>query len=242
MNTVKFEAENKPLMVAHRGACSLEIENTAAAFVAAANRTYFAVECDVMKTADGKYIVCHNNDTAYVAGDRLVVAESSYDTLRSLRLFNLTQAGQTKNRSDLHLASMEEYIMICKHYEKHAFLEIKFDATEEDLREICETIGRYDYLEHVTFLGNTEPLVRLRKLYPDQSAQLLAWALTDELLDTMVKYRLDFGVCHKKLTKEQVDLMHSKGIKVNVWVVNDVDTAARLADWGVDFISSNILE
>ncbi len=242
MNTVKFEAANKPLMVAHRGSCSLEIENTAAAFVAAANRSYFAVECDVMKTVDGKYIVCHNNDTAYVAGDRLTIAESSFDTLRSLKLFNLTQSGKVKDRNDLRLATMEEYIMICKNYEKHAFLEIKFSATEDDLREICETIRSYDYLEHVTFLGNAPELIKLRTLYPEQSAQLLGWELTDEFLDTMVKYHLDFGVSHKKLTKEQVDLMHSKGIKVNVWTVDDKDLAEELAAWGVDFISSNILE
>ena len=109
MNTVKFEAANKPLMVAHRGSCSLEIENTAAAFVAAANRSYFAVECDVMKTVDGKYIVCHNKDTAYVAGDRLTIAESSFDTLRSLKLFNLTQSGKVKDRNDLRLATMEAF-------------------------------------------------------------------------------------------------------------------------------------
>ena len=241
MNTIKFEAKNKPLMVAHRGSCSLETENTVAAFVAAGNRSYHAIECDVMKTADGKYIVCHNNDTAYVAGDRLVIAESSFDTLRGLKLLNVPQT-KVKDRNDLRLASLEEYIMICKQYEKHAFLEIKFDATEEEITEICNTVKHFDYLDRVTFLGNTEPLIRLRKLYPEQSAQLLAWELTDEFLDTMVKYRLDFGVCHKKLTKEQLDLMHGKGIKVNVWVVNDVETAQRLADWGVDFISSNILE
>ena len=91
MNTIKFEAKNKPLMVAHRGSCSLETENTVAAFVAAGNRSYFAIECDVMKTADGKYIVCHNKDTAYVAGDKLVIAESSFDTLRGLKLLNVPQ-------------------------------------------------------------------------------------------------------------------------------------------------------
>lgn len=241
MNTIKFEAENKPLMVAQRGACSLETENTVAAFVAAGNRSYFAIECDVMKTTDGKYIVCHNNDTAYVAGDKLVIAESSFDTLRELKLLNVPQT-KVKDRNDLRLASLEEYIMVCKQYDKAAFLEIKFDATEAEIAEICDTVRRFDYLDRVTFLGNTEPLVRLRGLYPDQSAQLLGWELTDEFLDTLIKYRLDFGVCHKKLTKEQVDLMHSKGIKVNTWVVNDTETAGKLADWGVDFISTNILE
>ena len=39
MDTVRFAHEKKPLMVAHRGCSALERENTAAAFVAAGNRS-----------------------------------------------------------------------------------------------------------------------------------------------------------------------------------------------------------
>ena len=239
MNTTKFNHPNKPLMVAHRGVSGLETENTCAAFVAAGNRSYYGIETDVHITADGRYVAFHDDETRRLAAEDMIIEQTDFATLRSLIL---RQRDGNFGRTDIRIPTMQEYIEICKQYEKHAFLEIKFDAAENEIVEICDTIKRFDYLDHVTFLGNTEPLIRLRKLYPEQSAQLLAWELTDEFLDTMVKYRLDFGVCHKKLTKEQLDLMHSKGIKVNVWVVNDVETAAKLADWGVDFISSNILE
>ena len=56
MDTIKID--NKTVrMVAHRGLSGLEKENTCSAFVAACNRaTYFGVETDVHRTADGRYI------------------------------------------------------------------------------------------------------------------------------------------------------------------------------------------
>ena len=35
---------------------------------------------------------------------------------------------------------------------------------------------------------------------------------------------------------------HEAGIQVNVWTVNEAADAERLAGYGVDFITSNILE
>ena len=46
-------ADPKPRMVAHRGTSGLELENTNSAFVAAGNRSYFGIETDVHRTADG---------------------------------------------------------------------------------------------------------------------------------------------------------------------------------------------
>ena len=52
MNTVKIDKQGVR-MIAHRGVSGLETENTAAAFIAAGNRTYWGIETDVHLTADG---------------------------------------------------------------------------------------------------------------------------------------------------------------------------------------------
>ena len=49
MNTIKIN-KGTTLMVAHRGVSGLERENTAAAFVAAGNRSYYGVETDIHRT------------------------------------------------------------------------------------------------------------------------------------------------------------------------------------------------
>ena len=44
------------------------------------------------------------------------------------------------------------------------------------------------------------------------------------------------------VTREWVEVCHAAGIRVNVWTVDDPDAARRLAAYGVDDITSNILE
>ena len=36
--------------------------------------------------------------------------------------------------------------------------------------------------------------------------------------------------------------LHGAGVTVNCWTVDNPDDAARLIDWGVDMITTNILE
>ena len=72
MDTVKIN-KNNTVLIAHRGLSGIECENTAAAFVAAGNRSYFGIETDVHKTADGKFIIIHDDITGYVCAENLSV-------------------------------------------------------------------------------------------------------------------------------------------------------------------------
>ena len=85
MNTIKINVQNKKI-VAHRGASRLEKENTLAAFIAAGNRSYYGIECDIHRTADGRYVVIHDETTKRVAGDSVDVENSSFHLVRSVVL------------------------------------------------------------------------------------------------------------------------------------------------------------
>jgi glycerophosphoryl diester phosphodiesterase len=76
MNTTEFE-KKQTRVVAHRGLSGIEKENTASAFVAAGNRSYFGIETDIHRTADGRFIVCHDASLLRVAGENLNVEEVS---------------------------------------------------------------------------------------------------------------------------------------------------------------------
>lgn len=240
MNTTKFHHANKPLMIAHRGVSGLEQENTNAAFVAAGNRSYYGVETDIHKTVDGNFIIIHDDHTNRVAVDNLHVEESTYDTLRNLLLL---QKDGKKGRTDIRLPNLQEYISICKYYEKDAVLEIKNHMEPEDVWTICDIVAEQDYLEHTIFISfDFENLVSLRKKLPNQTVQFLTCECSDELIQTLVNHRMDLDIGFWVLTKEWVEKCHSNGIKVNCWTVDTLEDAARMADYGVDFITSNILE
>lgn len=241
MNTIKINCEKKPLMVAHRGCSGLESENTNAAFVAAGNRSYYGIETDIHKTVDGNYIVIHDDNTRRVTGDNVTVEATTFDTLRRLTVFD--KASGKKSRSDLCLPSLEEYIGICKKYEKCAVLELKNAFAEADIYEICDIIEGLGYLEHTTFISFCyDNLVYLRRKHPEASAQFLISTFDEDLLGRLLAGRFDLDINYKALSAENIALCHENGITVNAWTVDDKEAAEQLAAWGVDMITSNILE
>ena len=76
MNTIKFEKTAQVKMIAHRGVSGLETENTCAAFVAAGNRSYFGIETDVHVSADGAFIIFHDDDTERVGAKKYTIEET----------------------------------------------------------------------------------------------------------------------------------------------------------------------
>lgn len=239
MDTIKFAKKNT-LVVAHRGLSGMETENTNAAFVAAGNRSYYGVETDIHRTADGKFVVVHDDDLKRVAGEEIIVEQTTLSELQSIILFD---KDGTKNRADLRTPVLENYISICKKYGKHCVLELKSVFTHEEIAEIIEIIRQQDYLNEVTFISfEYENLQKLRKLLPNQPAQYLFGGVTEDELNRLVADKLDADVYFNCLTEENIAEMHRRGIKVNCWTVDDKALAEKLADWGVDFITSNILE
>ena len=105
-------------MIAHRGLSGLERENTNAAFVAAGQRGYYGIETDVHITADGKFIIIHDDDLKRIAKMNRRVEDMTFDELRAVRLTDLDGV----ERGDLCLPSLDEYLRICKKYDKQAIL------------------------------------------------------------------------------------------------------------------------
>lgn len=59
---------------------------------------------------------------------------------------------------------------------------------------------------------------------------------------TLSQYRLDLDISYLLVTQELVDAVHALGAKINVWTVNHAEEADRLISYGVDYITTNILE
>lgn len=226
-------------MVAHRGVSGLERENTCAAFVAAGNRSYFGVETDIHRTADGRYIVFHDDNLVRLLGDERVVEETTFDDLRALRLTDL----DGNARGDLLLPTLEEYVHICKKYDKDCVLEIKNHFEPEDIDNVIAIIREIGWLERTVFISFDLPnMICIREKLPQQRAQYLVSTFGDDLLDILKGHHLDLDIKYSSLSAEQVRACHEAGIEVNVWTVNEAADAERLAGYGVDYITSNILE
>ena len=82
-----------------------------------------------------------------------------------------------------------------------------------------------------------------RRALPRQTAQyLIEREYPDGLVETLRKYRLDLDSEYPLITEDRLHALHAAGIEVNVWTVNTLEEAERLARMGVDYITTNQVE
>lgn len=244
MNTVKFNS-GEAKVIAHRGLSGIERENTVPAFIAAANRSYFGIETDVHVTRDGKFVIVHDESVERVSlGEcKLNVENSDYEALRDIIL---PDTDGSRIRSDIRIPLLGEYISVCKKYDKICVLELKNHFEAGDIERMLVQIGELEYQDSMIFISfDLDNCINLRRLLPDSTVQWLVGSdkyTPEQVVSILLTHRLDIDVYYKALNKELVDKLHSHGIKVNCWTVDDKDTAERLVLMGVDFITTNILE
>lgn len=242
MNTVKIN-KNQTRMIAHRGVSGIECENTNAAFVAAGNRSYWGIETDVRRTADGQYIVIHDKTLQRISSglSHANVTDTWFDAFSNVEFPDLD--GSTIRR-DLRVPLLEEYIHICKKYGKESILELKGFFSKDEIKEICEIIQKLNYLDHVVFIVfELSNCICLRELLPNQPLQwLTAQTIDESVIETLCRYHMDIDSEYTFLDSSIIERLHEHSIQVNCWTCNDPVEAKRLIDSGVDYITTNILE
>jgi glycerophosphoryl diester phosphodiesterase len=77
-----------PLVLGHRGYRARYPENTLRAFREALEAGADGVECDLQKTADGRFVVIHDPDTMRVSGISRTVSTTKFQDLRTLDFGN----------------------------------------------------------------------------------------------------------------------------------------------------------
>ncbi|MBR5922234.1 MAG: hypothetical protein IKZ59_00405 [Clostridia bacterium] len=231
MNTIKLKYYGNTKMIAHRGLSGLYVENTLGAFKAAGKSGYYGIESDVHVTLDGKFIIFHDNTTKRLSPIKVNVEKTNYAVLRLIpvkfhRMPNLT-----------------EYITCCKEYGKIAVLELKNPMSKENIRDIVREIEDAGYLESTVFISfSSQNLMYIREIKPNQNVQFLTDDFNAEVLDLLINNRFDLDINFTSLSAEIIKKCHNNGIKVNCWTVNEPADAERLIEYGVDYITTNIIE
>ena len=239
MDTVKIERKSTK-MIAHRGLSSLEIENSHAAFIAAGNRSYYGIECDIHKTKDNVFVVVHDDDTKRIASLNLEIKKTTYSDLLNLNLYDVDKITA---KPYLKIPTLEEYLKICIKYDKVCVIEFKNKFLKNDIFKVIEMIKQNNYLDKVVFISfHTQNLITIRNNYDDLTLQLLVSEYNDDILDTCINYKLDLDILYSAVTKSIVEELHQHNVLINVWTVNSPVVAEKLISYGVDFITTDILE
>lgn len=237
---LQLEEKKNTLFIAHRGYSAFHRENSVASFRAAAEMSFFGIETDVHVTLDGKYVIIHDEITGRVAEKNINVEESNWEDVRAIPL-------RIKNGEDTEEArtipSLEEYIKVCKDYNKIAVLELKNHFEPKCVQEIVDIIKGMDYLDNMIFISFDLPnLQELKRIDSNIKAQYLTTIYNAKLLTLLQENNIDLDIYYRELNAAKVAKLHELGIKVNCWTVDTLDVAQKLVEMGVDYITTNVIE
>ncbi|MBE6726090.1 MAG: hypothetical protein E7576_13025 [Ruminococcaceae bacterium] len=235
---IRLPEHGNTKIIAHRGASCLECENTAAAFIAAGNRSYWGMETDIFRTIDRQFMCHHDESTGRICEQDLPIEKSTFDALRSLRLKDMD--GKS-DRAELCLCTPWEYRKICERYGKVCVPELVSKFIPDEIERL---IGLFDgYLENTVFIAfDMANLNLVRRFLPEQTVEYLSSWWTDDLPAMLEERKMDLDIEWGSLTEDRVKACHERGIRVNCWTVDDPAKAEELISWGVDYITSNALE
>ena len=211
----------EPLIIGHRGAPLIALENTTPAFAAAIAAGADGIEFDVRLSSDGVPVTIHDDTLARTHGVRKRVAELTAAELRGFGVPSLRELFELTIGNGLVL-----------------YLEIK--SREPELPQLCERLVReFGFEERV--------IVECFKLDVLRGVGLMTAALFEPRVYPdrhIVERTLEVGATvlalHHRLAKlALVDKAKAGGLRVVVWTVDDPAWIARARAMGIEALITN---
>ncbi|MCS7113323.1 MAG: glycerophosphodiester phosphodiesterase [Nitrososphaerota archaeon] len=212
-------------VVAHRGASGYEPENTLRAFRRAIDMGADMIEADVRLSKDGIPVVIHDESLDRTIGVHGFVRDYTVDELRGLD----TGLGEK-------IPLLSETLELVR--DRIGFiLEVKEVEASLPSLEMVEEMGMMKQVLFASFhvdvlktITSSSRKAYLCLIYSKPGGQLLE-ARGLGCIAVAPHYRL--------LSEKSVGLAHRLGLKINAWTIDDVETASRIAEIGVDAITTN---
>lgn len=232
-------------VIAHRGASHDAPENTVAAFQEAWRQNADAAELDVYLTKDGKLIVIHDANTKRTTGHDGKVADMTLADLRKL------DAGRWKGErfAGQRLPTLEEMLATAPAGKK-VYVEVKCgpEAVPELVRVLKASKLSAGQTPVISF--NAAVIAAVKKARPEVPAYWLVGL--GKRKDGKVPTAKELIAKAKEIRADGLDLsaaaaldaafvkeVRAAGLKLYVWTVNDAKVARRMADLGVDGITTD---
>jgi glycerophosphoryl diester phosphodiesterase len=221
------------LLLGHRGANRLHLENTMPAFEAALAAGLNGVELDVQRTRDGVLVVHHD----FHLPDGRFIAALEFAELRLPDGYSVPK--------------LEEVLVWAKKTGAYLNIEIKLETLATDGREheVAALVERSGLGQQIIISSfNPFSLARLRYHAPALETALLyynhpkmPWWLRDGMTAPLLGISA-IHPHHSLVTPALMARAKQRGWKVNVWTVNEPSDVSRVLALGVDGIIGDLPE
>lgn len=234
----------KPLLLGHRGYSGLYPENTPLAFMKVAETAADGIETDVHICKSGELVLCHDERVDRTSNGQGEIKDLSYDELLQLDF----GAWKSPEFAGQRIWTLGELLDFCKEAKLVLNLELKNGLEfypELERRCIDEIYSRH--MEDSVFISsfNHVSMQRFKELCPGLETGLLYESPLQDMAHYLDACNADnVHPCWHvfEYQPELMELFHSRGMKVNVWTVNDEKAARFLIGLGVDGLIGNYPE
>lgn len=227
------------MIFAHRGNSSEAPENTLAAFHAARGAGAQGVEFDVQLSRDGVPVVIHDERLERTTSGKGWVGEYSLAQLRALEAgqwFGPAYAGE-------RVPTLAEVLDLFAGSDTVLNIELKTNRIPYPglVPAVLKEVERLGAQRHVVVSSfNHRSLKELQALNP----RIACAAILHDTLVEPWEYGRRHGfqalhVHHTQVDAELAESCRSVGLALRAWTVDDVETARRLKELGVDALITN---
>ena len=231
----------KPLILGHRGFSGPYPENTPIAFMKIAETKADGIETDVHICKSGELVLCHDEAVDRTSDGHGFICDMTYDELQQLDFGSWKDPSFAGQR----IWTLGELLDFCKEAKLILNLELKNgiefypDLERRALAEI-----RVRRMEDTVFVSsfNHVSMQRFKEIAPDMETGLLYESPLQDMAHYLDHCNADnVHPCWHvfEYQPELMELFHSRGMKVNVWTVNDAEAARFMIDLGVDGLIGN---
>ena len=227
-----------PRLCAHRGLHRTAPENSMPAYGAAVALGATEIELDLWASSDGVLVSCHDATLDRVSDGTGKIYEKSYAELSTLDF----GARYDERYKGLRIPTFED---ILRELGGRCIMNVHVKLWEVDIgrpmiKEIIDTIRKYDCEKHVYLMVVNDEIHRAVKEYAPDIPTCVGWDGNKEPL-SMVHRAIALGAEKVQLYKpyfneETVKLAHEHGILCNVFWSNDPAEAEEFLRMGIDTV------
>jgi len=241
----------KSLNVAHRGGAALMPENTLSAFENALKIGVDQLETDVHLSKDGQVIIMHDPNVATTTNGTGQIKDLTLDELKKLNAAAKNAKGGVTQQE---IPTLAQVLDLAKG-KAGIQIEIKVGAgnarypgIEQKVIDLVNARGMTNDVIIISFDFPTikdvkalDPRIKTGAIVDQRWFSSRASASPEQIVAEIIDTTgADFFMPTSSLVTEAlVRAVHARGLKIGTWTVNTAGEMKRLAEWGVDGITTN---
>ncbi len=224
-----FEREEPVKLVAHRTGGYMASENSIEGLYMAMDHGCYASETDIQRTADGHYVINHDNDFRRLTGDPRAPKDMTLEEIKELRIKDTTGSGK-----ELPVVTIEEMLDVIKG-KIILFIELKGDTADRQMvDDIVQIVRGHDCVEDVALISLNYDIISYAETnYPE----FLTGTLFFAGLGNMAGLNCDLIMIEEELASGGlIPQIHAAGKQAVIWTVNKETSLETFLDSEADAV------